>query len=432
MIAMKRSFSLVAVMFLAVASVRATEDDVVRATGVASTYRAAVNEALVAALEQHDGISVSTVEIAKAGESSESTAGRVNGVLDERTKTSLNDSIAKDMLKWAKGKIKTYEVVSDTMENGKYRVEVAAHFAGKYTIGLPESNRRRLVVANFRPETGDSIRWMGQAESSAMWVSTLADKLNERLTQTRKFTMLDRKFDAEVTAELAKLSQANAAPADAVRANQRLSTDYLVTGSVKFFTVAPPAANPLTGQVMPSGSQPFCEVTYRVLLAPTGQLKWTDSVMLDAANFPASSIGIFAIATADAAAMQIADGIMSNLLPFEVVGKNGAGEIIIGEGGKSLAPGERFTVYALGEEVTDTRTGEVLDQLETPIGDVEIVRVAAKVSYARVLGGDAEKMVIGSRLRRAPMPSPAQTAPSAPPVQTTIQGTTGGGVVTPF
>lgn len=294
----------------------------------------------------------------------------------------------------------------------------------------------RMAVLTFRSATGDTIRWCGQSESSAMWLGLLADRLTERLAQTRKFKMLDRKFDAEVNAELARLSGANASKADAVRMNQKLGTDYLIVGEVRFFSVVAPGTNPLTGQVQPMVSQRFAEISYRVLMATTGSLDCSDTFVLDAASFPAASIAVFASDTAEAAAQSIAAAIMANLLPYEIVGQNGVGELIVGEGGKSLSVGDRLTAYRIGPAVTDTRTGEVIDNLEEPVGDVEIVRVTDKLSFARILGGDATRMTRGTRLRRPPVaPACQQAAPSAssvPSTPTTVRGASNGGVVTPF
>lgn len=403
------------------------EDKTVEATGIGSTYRAAVNEALVSAVEMTYGVSVSSTERTQAT-SSELTVSSSSGDSDL---TRINDSITRQMQKGAEGRILGYDVVSKDFDEmtKKYSVTLSVRFYAP--PGLNPDNRRRMAVVPFRPVTGDSLSWYGQAESTAGWTHALAEKLNERLTQTRKFTMVDRKFDAEINEELARLSGPNASKADAVRLNQKLGTDYLVVGDVRFFPVAAPGVNPLTGQALPVTSQKFAEVSYRVLLAPTGQLKWADTVVLDATEFTASDVASFVTASAEGAAMRIADAMMANILPFEIVGKTASGTLIVGEGGKSIAEGERFNVFALGEEVSDTRTGEVLDQIEEPVGTVEIVRVSEKMSYARVVEGDATKMTIGARLRRPKVEAAAPAAPP-PPVTTTIRGNGTGGVVAPF
>ena len=424
---MKNVLLLMAVF--ALATVAGAADREVESSGIGATYRAAVNEALISAVEKVDGIVLSSTE-KTAIRSAETSVSSSQG---DESKTAVNDSIVKDVQKIASGKISGYDVLSDEFDqtSGKYKVRLLVRIPGPYVVGLAPDNRRRMAVVPFRPANGDSISWYGANESSAGWASAVADKLNERLTQTRKFTMVDRKFDAEVNAELARLTGSNASKADAVRLNQKLGTDYLVVGDVKFFPVAAPGVNPLTGQALPMTSQKFAEVSYRVLLAPTGQLKWSDTVTIDALQFPANDISSFVSATADGAAQMIADAMMANILPYEVVGVTKAGSIVIGEGGKSLHEGERFTVFALGETMSDSRTGEELDEIEEPIGEVEITRVSEKMSYAKVIGGDPAQIVKGCRLRR-PKVVPAQGGPVTPPPVSTVGGNGTGGVVTPF
>ena len=426
--------SLSAAVLMAASLLAAVDTPVARATGMGPTYRSAVNEALVSALESRVGVTLSSEERATIVNDSTATSVSQNGVLDDQRKLALNDSIKKEVQKWSKGQISGYDVVGETFDatTRKYRVEVLVRFPGTYPDPNPAAveNRRRMAVMAFRPARS-SFAWYGQQGNALDWTSALADKLNVCLTQTRKFAMLDRKFDAEVEAELARLSGANASPADVARMTAKLGTDYLVVGEVSFSDVLPPPVNPFTGRVMPPAHVQFAEVTYRVLLAPTGQLKWTDVVRLDAGAFAAPDLATFVSSTAEAAACAISDGMMSNILPFEIVGKTASGQLVVGEGGKSLKAGEFFTVFALGEEVKDTRTGEVLDAIEDAVGTVQIVRVTDKMSYAQVVEGDAAKMVVGSRLRR--VPPTAGGAPSAPPPPNTpVKVMPSGGVVVPF
>lgn len=425
---MKKIAALTLLVTVFVVASGQTKEDVIRATGVASGYRAAVNEALVSALEQHDGITVNSSEIQNMTHADSSVSSRDNGGSDEKSKLEMNNSIEKSMRKWAKGKITGYTVVSETIDaSGKNHVVLDVRFPGKYVVGRDPDNLRRMAVAVFRARRPD-FRWYGQTIDSLGWSDALANQLNVVLTQTRKFTMLDRSFDAEVNAELSRLGAKNAAPADVVRLNQKLGTDYLVVGEVSFNDVVAPGVNPITGQALPMASSLFAEVNYRVLLAPTGQLKWADTVRIDASAFAASDPGTFISMTAEAAAGAIGSGLMDNILPFEVAAVK-SGMLVIGEGGKRLLAGDRFTVCALGDEITDTRTGEVIDVMEIPVATAEIVSVQPKLSYARIIDGDAAKVKAGARLRRIPAP---QSAPAEVPVTTTIRANGSGGVVTPF
>ncbi len=406
-------------------------EKITRAVGEGATYRAAVNAALVTALEQETGLTISSSERQKITESDAFVSTRVNGATDDRGTLEMNDAIAKETEKWAKGKILGFTVVSETINGDKRRVEVDVRFPGTHVVGLAPDNRRRMAVTTFRSLRAN-YAWHGKTLGATEWAMALGDKLNIVLTQSRKFTMLDRKFDTEVNAELARLSGTNAAAADVVRLNQKLGTDYLVVGEIAFNDVSAPGVNPFTGRTLPATSSLFVEVTYRVLLAPTGQLKWTDVVRLDAASFASADALTFVSRTTEAAASTIAEGLMRAILPLEVVAVTKSGQVVIGEGGKAVRVGDRYTVYAEGEEVTDTRTGEVIDVVEEPVGTVEVTRVTEKLSYARPVEGDVSAMVVGSRLRPAPVVVPPVTAPVVPAPTTQTITTPAGGVVLPF
>lgn len=425
---MKKSATFLACALVVFSTLAQAREDVVRVTGVAGGYRSAVNAALESALEQREGMTLSSSERQQMSHDDSSVSVRDNGVIDDKAKLAMNDSITKSMQKWAKGRISGYTVVSDGVDaTGKYRVVLDVRFPGRYIVGRDPDALRRMAVATFNVRS-QNFSWYGKAVDSVEWSASLAGQLNVVLTQTRKFTMLDRAFSKEVDAELARLGAANSAPGDAVRLNQKLGTDYLVIGEVSFNDVAAPAVNPITGQAMPQRSALFAEVNYRVILAPTGQLKWADTVRIDASMFPASDVRTFISKTAYAAAAEICDGLMANILPFEVAAVR-SGLLVIGEGGKQLSAGDRFSVCVLGDEVKDTRTGEVIDRMEIPVATAEIVSVQAKLSYAKVIEGDASKVTVGSRLRRIPVPA---VAPVAIPATTTVKPSASGGVVTPF
>ena len=289
-----------------------------------------------------------------------------------------------------------------------------------------------MVVAPFA-SNASSIDFMGARLSTSKWLGDLTRSLNVHLTQTRKFTMLDRAFDNEVNKELARALEANASSGDfAPRLNQKLATDYLVVGKVMFRNVAQPLRDPYTMQIVPNQELPMAEVHYRVLLAPTGQLKWANTLKInamDALGTAGTGIEDIMSATAENAATKISDEILASILPFEVVAVTKNGTIVIGEGGKSLGIGEQLVVYALGETVKDTRTGEALDEIEEEIGVVEITRVTEKMSYARLVSGDISKIAVGSRVRR-PENANLQAAPAAAP--STLAPNANGGVVAPF
>ena len=406
-------------------------DDVAIAVhGMGPSYRSAVNEALLAALEQYCGITISNVE--KATLSQNDSSVTTNG--EEASRAELNDAIKVETEKLTKGRISRFEVTAENYDpaSKQYSVDVTAYVPGPYVIGLDPGNRRRMAVGQFYMKNA-TFSCYGVSVDTLAWTEAFADNLNIQLTQSRKFTMLDRKFKDALDSELKLISGENASPADVVRLNQKLGTDYLLVGSINFYDLAAPPVNPYTGQPMPVASAVFAEVTYRVLLAATGQLKWTDKIKLDAASYLPAAVNDFVSISAEHAAVQIADSILSAILPMEVVGVTKNDQVVIGVGGKSLQVGEILEVYELGDEVCDTRTGEVLDVVEVRIAQVMVQRVTEKLSYACVLEGDIAKIPVGARLRRkAPGAEGQPQEVQMVPVPTNVRGTTNGGVLLPF
>ncbi|HJE29780.1 MAG TPA: hypothetical protein K8U95_11410, partial [Pseudomonas nitrititolerans] len=60
----------------------------------------------------------------------------------------------------------------------------------------------------------------------------------------------------------------------------------------------------------------------------------------------------------------------------------------------------KLSVYFLGEEMFDPYTKESLGQMEEKVADIQVVRVNAKTTYAKIVGGDAELVETGAIVRR--------------------------------
>ena len=349
---------------------------------------------------------------------------------DRQSKAYLKDELMACMHKNTEGSISGYSVVNEAYDYSGdcYQVELEVRFPAKYVpAGRDPDNLRRMVVTTFNVRNRN-FAWHEQTVGSIEWSVALCNALNADLTQTRKFTMLDRAYDQEVNAELARLMEQNASPNDAARLNQKLGTDYLIVGEVELGNVQAPAINPMTWQPVESDATLFATVNYRVLLAPTGQLKWADTIRIYSSQYPEADLKSFIVATAETAAREACKGIMDNILPLEVVGVS-SGLLVIGEGGRQVSVGQQFSVNVLGETVYDTRTGEVIDSVEIPVGVCEIVAVQPKLSYAKLIVGKIDDIAVRARLRALP----CEVMPIEQPANTsTIKVNANGGIVAPF
>ncbi len=428
---MKQVFSFFGIFF---ALLLFAEDVTVTVRGMGDSYRDAVNDALISAVEQHYGVSLTDAERSMISKS-ETVVTTSKG---EKAKIESRDALNLGVQKSTKGRISGYEVQKDSYDEAtkKYTVEILAYLPGNYVIPFdaPKVNRARLAVGTFYRKA-ESVSIQGTAVQTLTWTEMFANALTVHLTQSQKFNMLDRRFEGAVAEELKRLSDANANPADAVRLCKQLGTDYLLVGSILFCDVlANTAVNPYTGETLAAKPAPFVDINYRVIVAATGELKWTDNVRLNTGDFAYTNLAEFVANSAEVAAKRIADGVLSALLPLEIVDIAPDGHVVIGEGGVSLIEGEVLTVFAQGKEIFDTRTGESLGMTEEKVGLIMVDRVTEKMSYGKVLEGDISKIQIGkTRLDRRTVyvVEPEAPAPTAP-APSQVRGTGNGGVVVPF
>ena len=80
-----------------------------------------------------------------------------------------------------------------------------------------------------------------------------------------------------------------------------------------------------------------------------------------------------------------------SLFPLRVITRENPNALTINRGGQSLSPGQKFNLVSLGKELTDPDTKEKLGRSETEIGQVEITKVDASVSTAKLVSGTINK-----------------------------------------
>ena len=428
-----KHFLVLILLSLFFASGVANDKIVVQGTG--TTRDGAIKDALKSAVEQKYGMQIATKEMAQMFTGQ--TSSTVNG--KESSSFIAEDSNKIKIATLSKGRIKNYNIltVEKNADGSGFIASLEVVFPGKYIVGANHGNRRRMAVSKFRLNT-KTFSVFGNTYSAYDWANALHNAVNTNLTQSRKFTMLDRDFGAEVNQELARLADPNCSPDDTIRLGQKLATDYLVVGTIKFTNVPALSRNPYTGEVIFPQQAIFATVDYRVLLAATGQLKWSDSFKVDAMHFYESFRNNSINDSAEAIAAQLCSGLVSSILPYEIVSVTKNNIIVIGEGGKTFYNGEVLSAFNLGEDVKDSRTGEIIDSIEIPVGMVKIIRITEKLSYAQIISGNPADFKVGARVRRDEK-SQAYNASYQSNIQQkennvspVVQKTSTGGVVVPF
>lgn len=294
--------------------------------------------------------------------------------------------------------------------------------------GNPEK-RPRLAICAFQLRNGRSATLAGREVSGRYLTDKLGEALNDALSQIRKFNLLDRAYNAEVQTELRRMDFASANPEDAVRLGKLMATDYLVVGTAEVLEMPAAQLNPFTGQYTAPPQASFMEVHYRLINAPTGQIVYSNTIALENGEVAGRTADEYISAVVVKAAVRIADEIMDSVMPMEIVGVSGE-YVIVGQGGKSVAPGECFDVFDYGEELFDSRTNESLGRVENYVGRIQVVQVNARVAYCAVIKC-SRPVAKGMIARRIPGYA-AGTGFEEEAPSTRLKTTPSGGYVPPF
>ncbi len=392
----------------------------VHGKGRNADYRTAVYEALVQAASQVQGVSLqdsrdafmdSTLQLRKTNDGSSDI-------------NELRESLKQSVSAKTKGRVLSYEITEERFDTtlNLWYIELDAKVPGQYVVGLHPDNRRRMVVMPFRSLTSETLSFYGKPIKVVSTVcETIARQLNEDLTQTRRFTMLDRDFTAETKAELDRLNLENASAGDFGRFQQLLVTDYMVNGTVKMFSSPTPVYNQFTGQAAQDG--PFLEVKYKVILVPTTQLKWAGTIIVPYSACTGPSVETALARGFSVASQEICNDIINNIYPMRVTDKT-TFELVLNQGGKNVVEGQIFDVFRRGDAITDVSSGEVLGAPEEQVARIRVTRVTPKMSYAVVVEGTPmDKIDIGAVVRRpSGYVAPGPEAGSVTPVKASPSG----------
>ena len=399
----------------------------VHGKGRNADYRTAVYEALVQAASQVQGVSLQDSRDAFV----DSMAQLKKSNAGDSDITEIRESLKQSVSAKTKGRVLSYDLTEERFDKdmGLWYIELDAKVPGQYVVGLHPDNRRRLVVMPFRSLSGE-VSVYGQKVAPGTYCEEIARRLNEDLTQTRRFTMLDREFGDEVQAELSRLNLANASAGDFGRFQQLLVTDYMVVGTVKLYNSPSAVYNQYTGRTTAQDG-PFIEVNYKVILVPTSQLKWAGTIIVPYSQAGGATVDAALSSAYMAASADVCAAIIDNIYPPRITAKT-TYELVINQGGKNIHVGDVFDVLRRGEEVIDVSSGESLGAPEELVARIRVTRVTPKMSYAVVADPDGtpfDQIEVGAVVRR---PSGGVSFGEAPGAVSPVQVSPGGAVKPPW
>jgi len=360
-------------------------------TGIGSTRSEAVNEAIVEAIGQISGVRIKKKTIVENLEIEDDNGGKLN--------LKYNAKINK----YTSGKADSFKILSVRQRrDGLYKAIVLVvnkKTKRRYkTPGLNPNKRRKLAVFPF--EYKNSYVIFNRNEDGKQVSDRFTQSLVTKITQARKFTVLDRENSKYYQAEKNFLLSGNSSKDELLKLGKRLGVDYMVVGKILDLKIGKVTEKNNIG--LPETSSLICGATisYRIIAMATQQIKWSETISKEFTieeNSNQKSIEAIVAKANDKISEVILSNILNNIYPPKIVSVT-SNSVIVNQGGNSISKGDSFKAYGKGQRLVDPYTKEFLGYEEIEAGEIEITKVNPKVSYARVLRGKVSKGMILRKL----------------------------------
>lgn len=350
----------------------------VSSKGEGNTKDEALGKALKNALAKIFGtrLDISEREILDVN-GSLNTDGETKGEVHlDATVNKVEDINLKLNVSLLKAQIQQYEIKHENKnEDGKYVLIVESKIS--YYEPSKETKRKRIAVLPLRPQ-GDSV-------CESKFIDNFSQRVNDYLVHTNNFAVIDRQYLQEKNSEFFKLeNDQNMSPEERAKLGNTLATDYMMVGSVDEYTFTNKTkSEAYTGELRNTLSGNI-RISWRLIDVPTGMVidSSLDSKKISLKNFNANSDSCL-IDNFDDMARVAGSRIVDAIYPIPVAGCSGS-YLTLARGGEYVKTGERYTVYLLGEEITNTYTGEVIGNDEIPVGKIKILDSNEKIAHGTV------------------------------------------------
>ena len=337
--------------------------------GVGVTKAEAVSDGLVQAISQVNGAEIAANTMSSLKEQS--------SIGPDGESYALDETYQKDIVSKTNGVVNGWTIQSEKQDPDLSNLWIVGLTVqvSKYTTSK-QLSRLRMAVGEF------TISPVGDQRELDVFEKAFSRKLQDYLTQTRKFAMLDREFLNEQSGELALITSGGFQTAELARIGNRVGTDYLIVGEVES------ARSETQKRVMTTTGQEIVtqkamgRVSYRIIDVATTQIKFSDSASGMVAS---NSLGD----AARKAASDAGEKILNAIFPIRVISMNNS-NAVLAQGGDTLKKGDLYQLVQLGSRIVDPYTKESLGREELVIGQIQITDVQAKSSSAKIVRLDVE------------------------------------------
>ena len=199
------------------------------------------------------------------------------------------------------------------------------------------------------------------------------------LTQTRKFALVDRSFVKEQTKELDLIKQeagSSMQKDEIVKLGNKIATDHLIVGTIENAQSFISEKKSKVSNTVKKSLNSSARVSIRIIDVATSQIKIAETFQ--------KSINGSIEKVADILSSQIGDQILGTIYPVRIINASTT-QVTLGQGGNTMSQGDLFKVYQLGKNMKDVYTGESLGREEIEVATIKIKTIKPKTSEAEIL-----------------------------------------------
>jgi curli biogenesis system outer membrane secretion channel CsgG len=408
------------------------EQVIVAAKGTGMTPGAAINDALKTAVAQVNGVKVDSTSVNQNG------FAQVTATLDvetsegkdsaKATATVQSQAFAERIITQSKGLVSTFKVVQMTPPpggSGAYSVDIEASIA-KFK-GPADSGKIKIVVAPLRSEK--QVFDIGGRQVPANEVlASIRQQIIDALSQTGRFSILDRQFEGELQNEMNMISSGKAVNTDFAKLGQALSADLVWIGVVNDLAYIKQVRKLQTSDRELVSYSGGWSVSQRMINLTTRQILQSNTLQGTPPPIAPTTLGVKFDETSTLKGIQseivkkAAEAILLRTFPISIVERDG-NNVVLSQGGQAVSESGRYRIFLQGKEIKDPQTGQSLGNMESLCCDVVINRVTPNLSYGTLENVKADltnvqpgalqvREAVAEKPAEKPVPAPVAEAPA--------------------
>ena len=355
----------------------------VEATGVDKIYEIALKKAFKQAIEKVNGISIKSENIYKTIDANLNIKGNLS--INDQTSsgqykaTANYKELTKTIFEKSEGSIRSFEILNEYKNNdGEFYIKILAKIA-EYKLS-EAAKRKRIAIIPFRIEKNNFLNQFNSFNANDL-TNLINNDLTSYFVQTRKFTVLDRKFNKEIFDELSNLKNTTKIE-ERVKIGQKLFADFILIGEIYSFKIEEKEKKFLTSDTVIKKRIGTMILNYRILEVATNQIIYSADYEkeLDLSKV-SKTLKYFTNLVVD----EIGPNIIDEIFPIMV--ENFEDNLLyLSQGGMKIKPGDKFILYELtNKKIIDSYTGENLGNIKKKIGLVEIIESNSGYSIAKLV-----------------------------------------------